>query len=272
MPTNKVNNNIKLKRGGGIINDATDGLSVKNASNIIAGEDITSGEAIYLGSAPAVSVAHDTSFSASVSISTNPQVITKAITISDNSNRYLTVSVFARAGNGSNGTPAVSSITYAGVELTLLNSFGTSRLYGLANPTVGTNNLIINTVMGSGSTPYFGNIGYSVHAFYNCLYDAFFAGSGYGLNTTLTVEGSIVVGSGVKYAFGNSTPYTSSSLSNNFSAATTEAVNYYNGWQPTLGDVTGTASIVTASGEGAPDLAWGVVLKPSTLPTMVSPD
>ena len=28
MPKNKVNNNIKLKSGGGIINDATDGLSV----------------------------------------------------------------------------------------------------------------------------------------------------------------------------------------------------------------------------------------------------
>lgn len=28
MPTNKVNNNIKLKSGGGVINDATDGLSV----------------------------------------------------------------------------------------------------------------------------------------------------------------------------------------------------------------------------------------------------
>lgn len=28
MPTNKVNNNIKLKSGGGLINDATDGLSV----------------------------------------------------------------------------------------------------------------------------------------------------------------------------------------------------------------------------------------------------
>lgn len=29
MPTNKVNNNIKLKSGGGILNDATDGLSVE---------------------------------------------------------------------------------------------------------------------------------------------------------------------------------------------------------------------------------------------------
>ena len=28
MPKNKVNNNIKLKSGGGVINDATDGLSV----------------------------------------------------------------------------------------------------------------------------------------------------------------------------------------------------------------------------------------------------
>ena len=28
MPKNKVNNNIKLKSGGGIINDATDGLSI----------------------------------------------------------------------------------------------------------------------------------------------------------------------------------------------------------------------------------------------------
>jgi hypothetical protein len=28
MPTNKVNNNIKLKSGGGVVNDATDGLSV----------------------------------------------------------------------------------------------------------------------------------------------------------------------------------------------------------------------------------------------------
>ena len=31
MPKNKVNNNIKLKSGGGVINDATDGLSVDTA-------------------------------------------------------------------------------------------------------------------------------------------------------------------------------------------------------------------------------------------------
>jgi hypothetical protein len=32
MPTNKVNNNIKLKSGGGLINDATDGLSVDSGT------------------------------------------------------------------------------------------------------------------------------------------------------------------------------------------------------------------------------------------------
>ena len=32
MPKNKVNNNIKLKSGGGIINDATDGLSVDSGT------------------------------------------------------------------------------------------------------------------------------------------------------------------------------------------------------------------------------------------------
>lgn len=43
MPKNKVNNNIKLKPGGGIINDATDGLSLESLSTKIltAGEDLT---------------------------------------------------------------------------------------------------------------------------------------------------------------------------------------------------------------------------------------
>jgi len=40
MPKNKVNNNIKLKSGGGIINDATDGLSVDATYAILAGENI----------------------------------------------------------------------------------------------------------------------------------------------------------------------------------------------------------------------------------------
>jgi len=266
MPKNKVNNNIKLKSGGGLVNDASDGLSVENVSTLIAGEDIVSGEAIYLGSIPTTPISYDTSVGAKVSISTDPQVITQAITIADESDRYLVVSVFARGGNGSNGTPTVSSITYAGVALTLLVSSDTSKLYGLANPTVGTNNLIINTTK-TGSTPYFGNVGYFAHSFYNCEYDDDFTGSGYTLATTLTVEGSIVVGSGVKYGFGAGTPYTSSSLSSNFLTVNAEAVNAYSGWQPTLGDITGTVNITTGAGIGAPDLALGVVLKPANLPT-----
>ena len=266
MPKNKVNNNIKLKSGGGIIN-GPDGLSVENVSTLIAGEDIVSGEAIYLGSVPTTPISYDTSVGASVSINADPQVITQAITIGDNSDRYLVVSVFATAGNGSNGTPGVSSITYAGVALTLLVSSDTSKLYGLANPTVGTNNLIINTAKISGSTPYFGNVAYFAHAFYDCEYDDDFTGSGYTLATTLTVEGSIVVGSGVKYGFGNGTPYTSSDLTENFLTANTGAVNAYGGWQPTLGDITGTGNITTGAGVGAPDLALGVVLKPANLPT-----
>jgi len=55
-----VNNNIKLKSGGGIINDATNGLSVDtayilansgNLSSLIAGENITAYDAVAVGAA-----------------------------------------------------------------------------------------------------------------------------------------------------------------------------------------------------------------------------
>ena len=44
MPKNKVNNNIKLKSGGGIINDATDGLSVDGYSSMPAYENLVAGD------------------------------------------------------------------------------------------------------------------------------------------------------------------------------------------------------------------------------------
>ena len=58
MPKNKVNNNIKLKSGGGLVNSSADGLSVDTAyilansghlSSLIAGENITAYDAVAVG-------------------------------------------------------------------------------------------------------------------------------------------------------------------------------------------------------------------------------
>ena len=60
MSRTYVNNNIKLKSGGGILQDTTDGLRVDtayilassgNLSSLIAGENITAGDAVAVGAA-----------------------------------------------------------------------------------------------------------------------------------------------------------------------------------------------------------------------------
>lgn len=102
MPTNKVNNNIKLKSGGGVINDATDGLSVNN-DNVFQGVfgDGSDGDVTISSDTPLARDMYYNNLTINNGITLNPKGF--RIFVKGTLNCIGTGKIDSNGGNGGNG-------------------------------------------------------------------------------------------------------------------------------------------------------------------------
>lgn len=237
--------------------------SVPAPFSLPVGENITALQTVYEGIDQPTPVTFDAKTIQADAWSGTTTNIVRPLTVGNNSNRYLLVSICVA---NSIGTASVAACDYAGVPMTLLQSNGQQYLFGIANPAIGNNN-ITYTVTGSGGGAG-GAIVTTGYSYYN-------VGSITSLKTTSvpyvninnTIESGVTVGFMLGALSGATGGISSAQLPNNTSFLYSTPAATSVGDTGSI-DVTGAEYIVsTTTGTFSnPDSFFAVNLQPFVTP------
>lgn len=245
-------------------------ILAQNLITLNAGETLVANQAVYEGAYNPTPVALDTDVGVnSTSWSGASTSLSQAITIGNNTNRYLIVFLVIAQGNGSSGNASVSSVSIGGNAMTLLQtdtSSGNVYMYGIANPPVGTSN-ITATLTASGGQ--FGTYSLVAYSLYNTSFQNAYKKAGTSLLGNNTLETSIALGfESATTSSGGTGALSSPQFTNNVLQPTSGGTCFASGGISNSIDTQGNLNM-TSSGSGniSPQVVMMAVFSPSNAPT-----
>lgn len=192
--------------------------SLRPIIDILAGETIAAGQAVYEGIYQPVPILFDNQVNAgAASSSAVPFGVVQSFTVANNSNRILIICMNPGPGQPTNSSAVITAMQYNGIPMTLLTgTSSTQQVWYLLNPDVGTHNITF-TVSPSNGGPYTYGYIFTALSYYNVasISALTFLST---LNSTVPIstESSIVISFSANIS-NISTPYTAPQITQNVS-------------------------------------------------------